>query len=77
MPLLLYKSKVDAEIVLGFHDEVMHVMSFMPRGRYKEDILAGLQPFEFVLPNFITSDIGLVGALHDPLQGFIVVTVKL
>ena len=36
-----------------------------------------LQPFEFVLPDFVAGDVGLVGALHDPFQGLVVVTVEL
>ena len=36
-----------------------------------------LQPFEFVLPDLVARDVGLVGALHDPLQGLVVVAVEL
>ena len=36
-----------------------------------------LEPFELVLPNPITSDVGLVGALHHPPERFVVVAVQL
>ena len=35
------------------------------------------QPFQFVLPNFVAGSIGLIGTLHDPSQGFVVVAVEL
>src|SRR4030066_2274624 len=36
-----------------------------------------LDPFQLVMPNLITSYIGLIGALHCPFEGFKVVSVKL
>jgi hypothetical protein len=36
-----------------------------------------LQPFELVLPDLVAGDVSLVGTLHDPFQGLVVITVYL
>ncbi len=59
-------------------------------GRYRRRALVGsaeeeislscclvLQPFQLVLPDLVAGDVGLVGALHDPFQGLVVVAVEL
>ena len=50
-------------------------------GRTEEEVSLArglaLQPFELVLPDLVAGDVGLVGALHDPLQRLVVVAVEL
>src|SRR5262249_34259729 len=46
----------------------------------KEVSLSGslaFEPFEFMLPDPIPSHVRLIGALHDPFQGFVVIPVQL
>ena len=36
-----------------------------------------LRPLQFMLPDLVTGDIGLVGTFHDPLQRFVIVAIEL
>ncbi|KUK57129.1 MAG: hypothetical protein XD80_1565 [Synergistales bacterium 53_16] len=35
------------------------------------------QPFQLVLPDLVTGDVSLVGELHEPFQGLVVIAVEL